>query len=59
MGRQAPAGLVGIHVTTLLGAIERPPTPNMQPTVPPEVANALKNGEPAPAGLSGRGNDRL
>jgi pimeloyl-ACP methyl ester carboxylesterase len=36
----------------LLGAIERPPTPNMQTTVPPEVANALKNGEPAPPGLS-------
>jgi pimeloyl-ACP methyl ester carboxylesterase len=52
MGRQAPAGLVGIHVTTLLGAIERPPTPNVQTTVPPEVANALKNGEPAPSGLS-------
>jgi pimeloyl-ACP methyl ester carboxylesterase len=52
MGRQAPAGLVGIHVTTLLGAIERPPTPNVQTTVPPEVANALKNGEPAPPGLS-------
>ena len=52
MGRQAPGGLLGIHVTTLLGAIERPPTPNMQTTVPPEVANALKNGEPAPAGLS-------
>ena len=52
MGRQAPAGLAGIHVTTLLGAIERPPTPNMQTTVPPEVANALKNGEPAPPGLS-------
>ena len=52
MGRHAPAGLLGIHVTTLLGAIERPPTPNVQPTVPPEVANALKRGEPAPAGLS-------
>ncbi len=26
--------------------------PNMHTTVPPEVANALKNGEPAPAGLS-------
>jgi pimeloyl-ACP methyl ester carboxylesterase len=52
MGRQAPEGLLGIHVTTLLGAIERPPAPNMQTTVPPEVANALKNGEPAPAGLS-------
>ena len=52
MGRQAPEGLAGIHVTTLLGAIERPPTPNMQTTVPPAVANALKNGEPAPPGLS-------
>jgi pimeloyl-ACP methyl ester carboxylesterase len=52
MGRQAPEGLLGIHVTTLLGAIERPPAPNMQTTVPPDVANALKNGEPAPAGLS-------
>jgi pimeloyl-ACP methyl ester carboxylesterase len=52
MGRHAPEGLVGIHVTTLLGAIERPPTPNTQTTVPLEVANALKNGEPAPAGLS-------
>jgi pimeloyl-ACP methyl ester carboxylesterase len=52
MGRQAPGGLLGIHVTTLLGAIERPPTPDMQTTVPPEVANALKYGEPAPAGLS-------
>ena len=52
MGRQAPGGLLGIHVTTLLGAIERPPTPNMQTAVPPEVAKALKYGEPAPAGLS-------
>jgi len=52
MGRQAPKGLLGIHVTTLLGAIERPATPNMQTAVPPEVAKALKNGEPAPAGLS-------
>jgi len=52
MGRHAPEGLLGIHVTTLLGAIERPPTPNMQTAVPPEVASALKNGEPAPAGLS-------
>ena len=49
MGRQAPGGLVGIHVTTLLGAIERPPAPGMQTAVPPEVANALKYGEPAPA----------
>ena len=52
MARHAPEGLVGIHVTTLLGAIERPPTPNMQTAVPPEVASALKNGGPAPAGLS-------
>ncbi len=52
MGRQAPGGLLGIHVTTLLGAIERPPTPDMQTAVPPEVAKALKYGEPAPAGLS-------
>ncbi|HUA48005.1 MAG TPA: epoxide hydrolase [Solirubrobacteraceae bacterium] len=52
MGRHAPEGLVGIHVTTLLGALERPPTPNTQPTVPPEVASALKNGDPAPPGLS-------
>ena len=28
------------------------PTPDMQTAVPPEVANALKYGEPAPAGLS-------
>ncbi|HXW47055.1 MAG TPA: epoxide hydrolase [Streptosporangiaceae bacterium] len=52
MGRRAPESLAGIHVTTLLGAIERPPAPNTQTTVPPEVAKALKNGEPAPAGLS-------
>jgi pimeloyl-ACP methyl ester carboxylesterase len=52
MGRHAPKGLTGIHVTTLLGAIERPPTPNMETTIPPQIANALKNGEPAPAGLS-------
>ena len=52
LGRQAPDGLVGIHVTTLLGAIERPPTANTQTAIPPEVAKALKNGEPPPAGLS-------
>ncbi len=52
LGRQAPEGLLGIHVTTLFGALQRPATPNTQATVPPEVANALKNGEPAPAGLS-------
>jgi len=39
MARQAPAGLLGIHV-------------NMPATVPPEIAQALTNGEPAPAGLS-------
>ena len=39
MGRQAPPGLLGIHV-------------NMPATVPPEIAKALTAGEPAPAGLS-------
>ena len=39
MARQAPKGLLGIHV-------------NMPATVPPEIATALTNGEPAPAGLS-------
>ncbi|WP_420996616.1 epoxide hydrolase family protein [Cupriavidus sp. 30B13] len=39
MARQKPAGLLGIHV-------------NMPATVPPDVARALNNGEPAPAGLS-------
>ncbi|MGE5801856.1 MAG: epoxide hydrolase family protein [Gemmatimonadota bacterium] len=39
MGRQAPKGLLAIHV-------------NMPPTVPPEIARALQSGEPAPAGLS-------
>jgi pimeloyl-ACP methyl ester carboxylesterase len=39
MARQAPAGLLGIHV-------------NMPATVPADVAKALKNGDPAPAGLS-------
>jgi pimeloyl-ACP methyl ester carboxylesterase len=39
MARQAPPGLLGIHV-------------NMPATVPPEVAKALNNGDPAPAGLS-------
>jgi pimeloyl-ACP methyl ester carboxylesterase len=39
MARQAPPGLLGIHV-------------NMPATVPPEIAKALQSGEPAPAGLS-------
>lgn len=39
MAHQKPAGLLGIHV-------------NMPATVPADVAKALNNGEPAPAGLS-------
>jgi pimeloyl-ACP methyl ester carboxylesterase len=39
MARQAPAGLFGIHI-------------NMPATVPPEIAKALRDGAPAPAGLS-------
>lgn len=39
MARQAPKGLLGIHV-------------NMPATVPADVATALKNGDPAPEGLS-------
>jgi len=39
MARQAPAGLLGIHV-------------NLPGTVPPEVDGALAGGGPAPAGLS-------
>jgi pimeloyl-ACP methyl ester carboxylesterase len=39
MARQAPAGLLGIHV-------------NMPATVPADVAKALNHGDPAPAGLS-------
>jgi pimeloyl-ACP methyl ester carboxylesterase len=39
MGRQAPKGLLGIHL-------------NMPATVPDEVARALSNGNPSPAGLS-------
>ena len=39
MGRQAPAGLLGIHV-------------NLPATVPPEVAAALAAGSPAPEELS-------
>jgi pimeloyl-ACP methyl ester carboxylesterase len=39
MARQAPAGLLGIHV-------------NMPATVPEDVARALQSGDPAPAGLT-------
>ncbi|NDZ16062.1 multidrug MFS transporter [Variovorax sp. WS11] len=39
MGRQAPQGLLGIHV-------------NMPATVPPDVAKALSSGAPVPRGLS-------
>jgi len=39
MGRQAPQGLLGIHV-------------NMPPTVPADAARAMRAGDPAPAGLS-------
>jgi pimeloyl-ACP methyl ester carboxylesterase len=39
MARQAPPGLLGIHV-------------NMPATVPGDVDNAIKSGGPAPAGLS-------
>ncbi len=39
MGRQAPKGLLGIHV-------------NMPATVPGSIAKLIGNGDPAPAGLS-------
>jgi pimeloyl-ACP methyl ester carboxylesterase len=39
MARQAPAGLLGIHV-------------NMPATVPPDIAKVLASGGPAPSGLS-------
>jgi pimeloyl-ACP methyl ester carboxylesterase len=39
MARQAPAGLLGIHI-------------NLPATIPPEVDQALAAGGPAPAGLS-------
>nr|WP_238136815.1 epoxide hydrolase family protein [Variovorax sp. JS1663] len=42
MARQAPSGLLGIHVNRIERAT----------TVPPEVAKALTAGAPAPAGLS-------
>lgn len=41
MARQAPQGLLGIHV-------------NMPATVPAEIAQELKNGAPAPAGLTAK-----
>jgi pimeloyl-ACP methyl ester carboxylesterase len=37
--RQTPEGLLGIHINFLF-------------TLPPEIAKALRNGDPAPAGLS-------
>jgi pimeloyl-ACP methyl ester carboxylesterase len=40
MGKQAPAGLLGIHV-------------NFPGTVPPDVAKALQGGAPPPSSLSG------
>jgi hypothetical protein len=39
MGRQAPAGLLGIHT-------------NLPAALPPDVAAAISGGGPAPAGLS-------
>jgi pimeloyl-ACP methyl ester carboxylesterase len=42
MGRQAPPGLLGIHVNRV----------DRLATIPPEVAKALNNGEPAPADLT-------
>jgi pimeloyl-ACP methyl ester carboxylesterase len=41
MGRQAPKGLLGIHV-------------NMPATLPGDVAKALGDGDPAPTGLSAK-----
>jgi pimeloyl-ACP methyl ester carboxylesterase len=41
MARQAPAGLLGIHV-------------NMPATVPADVAKAMNAGDPAPSGLSAK-----
>jgi pimeloyl-ACP methyl ester carboxylesterase len=42
LGRQAPPGLLGIHVNR----VDKPST------LPPEVSRALRNGEPAPSTLS-------
>lgn len=44
MARQAPPGLLGIHV-------------NMPATVPADIARALKCGDPPPAGLSEKEKD--
>jgi pimeloyl-ACP methyl ester carboxylesterase len=41
MGRQAPAGLLAIHV-------------NLPAVLPPEIDKALNDGGPAPAGISGK-----
>lgn len=43
LGRQAPAGLLGIHVNRIERAT----------TLPAELARALKNGDPPPDNLSG------
>ena len=43
MARQAPAGLLGIHL-------------NYPASVPPEIDRAIRNGDPAPAGLSAEEN---
>jgi pimeloyl-ACP methyl ester carboxylesterase len=43
MARQAPAGLLGIHL-------------NYPASVPPEIDRAIRNGDPAPAGLSAAEN---
>jgi len=42
LGRQAPAGLIGMHVNRVERAT----------TLPPDVGMALKNGDPAPASLT-------
>ncbi|WP_018236342.1 epoxide hydrolase family protein [Ensifer sp. BR816] len=42
MGRQAPPGLLGIHVNRIERAT----------TIPPELARALRSGDPAPANLT-------
>jgi pimeloyl-ACP methyl ester carboxylesterase len=44
LARQAPAGLLGIHV-------------NMPATVPPDVAKALNDGDPPPPGLTAAEKD--